>query len=96
VKAEAAEAEETIAEAAEAEETIAEAEAAEIKEGQNNNFDTYISKSCIKLPTLLTSDGYALTEEGKKALERISVSYKDTMNTVTQMVWRTIKSYHRW
>jgi hypothetical protein len=36
VKAEAAEAEETIAEAAEAEETIAEAEAAEIKEGQNS------------------------------------------------------------
>ena len=31
------------------------------------------------MPTLLTSDGYALTEEGKKALERISVSYKDTM-----------------
>ena len=47
-----------------------------------NNFDTYYSESCSKL---VKSDGYALTE-GKRALERISVSLQEyNDNTVTRM-----------
>ena len=49
-----------------------------------NNFDTYISQPRSKL---VTSDDYALTEEGKRALERISVSLQEyNDNTVTQKV----------
>ena len=49
-----------------------------------NNFDTYIYEPCSKL---VTSDGYALTEEGKRAVERISVSLQEyNDNTVTQKV----------